>query len=286
MKKFLTAFALASLASVDIGRAQDTTWNYDFGTGTGTWTTGASTNGFLPAPETGGGTNVVRIGSGGGQFELVNPGGGSFLTGTAASATSINKLSFYNFNNPTTAFTLSFDLTLSGGASGEWYLFTGNGTSFESSTAAFTGAQSFTGLRFVFGASDAISISNRAGGSWAALTGTGIGQNTNYSISIYGNNDSLNSIVYDGNTLAPNTYDLWVDGTKVGAGLSKAQLTNDGTIDSFMFYGQSSTGNVATVQLDNISYSNYAVPEPSAYALLALSGLALAGYAARRRRRL
>ena len=285
MKKFLVLFAVSSLIPASLGYSQNTTWSYDFGTNTGTWTTGASTNGFLPAPEAGGGTNVVRIGTGSGQFQLVNPGGGSYLTATAATNASINKLSFYNFNNPTTAFTLSFDLTLSGGASGEWYLFAGNGVSFESSTASFTGAQSFVGLRFVYGASDAISVSNRAAGSWVALSGTGIGQNTNYSISIYGNNDSLNSIVYGTNTLAPNTFDLWVSDTKVGAGLAKAQLTNDASIDSFMFYGQSSAANAATVQLDNISYSNYAVPEPSTYAMLALAGAGFAGYVIRRRRR-
>ena len=46
---------------------------------------------------------------------------------------------------------------------------------------------------------------------------------------------------------------------------------------------QNLSGNDAQMAIDDLSFS--AVPEPGTYALLALSGLALAGYAARRRRR-
>lgn len=46
---------------------------------------------------------------------------------------------------------------------------------------------------------------------------------------------------------------------------------------------QNLAGTDAQMALDDLSFT--AVPEPSTYALLALSGLALAGYAARRRRR-
>jgi len=283
MKKALTLFGLAIALIVSAAQAQ-TNWTYDFGTNTGSFTTGASTNSFLPAPQTGGGTNVVRIGSAGGSFQLVNPGGGSYLVGTAPTSTSVNKFSIYNFSAPTTAFSLSFDMTLSGGSSGVWSLFAGDGASFESSTAAFTGAQTFTGLRFAFAAGGALNISNRAGGNWVALAGTGISQSNNYSISIYGNNSASN-IVYDGNTLASGTYDLWVGGVKTVTNIAKAQLAGSAVIDSFMFYGESSTANVATIQLDNIAYANYAVPEPSTYAMLALAAAGLGAHVVRRRRR-
>ena len=47
-------------------------WNYDLGTGTGSHTSDVSLT-FLPDPQTGGGTDArVRIGSGGGSFNLEN----------------------------------------------------------------------------------------------------------------------------------------------------------------------------------------------------------------------
>jgi hypothetical protein len=284
MKKLLTALAVASLVSANIGHSQDTTWNYDFGTGTGVLSGATNNTNNFVVPEAGGGTNIFRIGSQGGSWELVNPGGGSHLAGSAATGGSINKFTTFNYDNATTAFSLSFDMTLEGGDSGIWNVFTGNGASFDSGGTTFTSAQVFTGLRFTYTAGGGLTISNRAGGSWAALADTGISRDTAHSISIYGNN-GISSIDYDGNTLAANTWDLWVDGTKVVAGISKGALGSDVVVDSFMIYGESSTGNVATIQLDDISYSNYVVPEPSTYALLALSGLALAGYAARRRNR-
>jgi hypothetical protein len=284
MKKLLTILALASVGSTHVGLSQNTTWNYDFGTGTGSLTGAVTnTNTFVPPP-TGGGTNIFRVGTQGGGWELVNPGDGSLLVGTAATGGSINKFTTFNYDNATTAFTLAFDMTLAGGDSGIWSLFTGDGASFESAGTGFASAQTFTALRFAYTAGGGLAISNRSAATWVALNGTGIAQDSNFSISIYGNN-GLDAIVYDGNTLAANTWDLWVNGTKTVAGIAKGALPNEGVIDSFMFIGETSTANAATIQLDNISYSNFAVPEPSTYALLALSGLALAGYAVRRRRR-
>jgi hypothetical protein len=45
------------------------------------------------------------------------------------------------------------------------------------------------------------------------------------------------------------------------------------------------TDRTSTLALDNFTYANYAVPEPSSYAMLALAGAGFAGYVIRRRRR-
>jgi hypothetical protein len=281
MKKILTILALASSALINAGRAQDTTWDYSFGTNAASWTAGSSTNSFLPAPTNSGGNSFVRIGTGAGSFTT---SANDDLVGVAPTGSSINKFSIYDFANATTAFSVKFDMTLTGGSSGSWLFWAGNGATF-SNANTFSGADSFTGLRFTYGASGAIAISNRASNSWVAVTGTGISQSNAYTIEIIGNNGST-SLSYGTNTLAINTFDLWVGGTLI-TNLGKAQLANSSAIDSFMFYGESSTANVATITLEDLSYANHAVtiPEPSTYALLALSGLALAGYAARRRRR-
>ena len=51
----------------------------------------------------------------------------------------------------------------------------------------------------------------------------------------------------------------------------------------FRFVAEQTSASAGTGRIDNVSITG--VPEPSTYALLALSGLALAGYAVRRRRR-
>lgn len=289
MKKILAALSCVAAISSPLASAQPQQWSYDFGTATNSWTNGASTN-FVPVPSSGGGTARVRVGAGGGAFILTNNadfGAGSSLLGSASSTTSVNKFSIYDWSNPTVAFSLSLDLRLTGGSTGSWFLFAGNGANF-TNDAAFTGSETFLGWRMSFGTDGAITNSNRQAGDWVTVNGTGISQSNNYRISIFGNNDA-SSATYSfedtSYTLAGGTWDLWVGGTRVSTNLAKAQLTNGAIVDSFMFYGQSSTGNVASISLDNMTYANYAVPEPSTYALLALSGISLAGYIFRRRRR-
>lgn len=267
MKKTLRLFVALSLMTTVVSHGQDTTWTYDFGTNSGS-ISGATTNTtLLPTTQEGGGSQYLRIGSGGGSFTLTNTGSGSQLVGVAPTSTSVNKFSIYNFSNPTDMFSVSFDVSFSGGSAGNWSFFAGNGTTFDSAGSNFNSADTFSGLRFQYGSSGSISVSNNNSGTWQAVSGTGIAQNSTYNISIFGNN-SLASVSYlnsGTNALAANTYDLWVDGTKVASALSKSSLADLSLIDSFMFVGASSTGNVATLTLDNIAYANFLeAPEPPA----------------------
>ncbi len=291
MKKLLTILGIVVVSLA--GAQAQTIWNYDFGTGTGVYNTasGNSTT-FLPAPSTNGGTSRVRVGSTGGSFNLENPGSslgtGSELRIVAPTSSSVNKFSIYDYTTAATAFSLSFDLRLSGGSSGTFYLMTGDGASF-SDNSAFTGSQVFTGIRWTYGASSAITTNVRNAGNWVTtgLTGTPFAQDTNYSVQIRGNNgaSSINYTQSGNNTLAANTWDLWVGGTKIGSNLAKAQLAGAANIDSFMFYGETSTGNVANLTVDNISYANYAVPEAKTWALIGI-GSAFMMWNLRRKRRI
>jgi hypothetical protein len=285
MTKILPAVAAGIAAGfISVTGAEAQLYNYDFGTGTGSYSTpsGSSTT-FLPQPPTGGGNEYVRIGSTGGSWSLVNPGipalgSGSELVGVAPTSASINKFAVADFTTATSQFSMSFSMQLSGGSSGTWYMFAGNGTSFNTVGAGFTGSESYMGLRWQFGTSGAITTNNRNAGAWntTGLTGTPFAQSTVYEIEIYGNNTSgtLNYTRGTSQSTAANTYDLWVNGVLVGNDLAKAQLATGGTIDSFMFYGESSTGNVATITLDNFAYgtSISSIPEPGSAALL-LGGL-------------
>jgi ribosomal protein S8E len=62
---------------------------------------------------------------------------------------------------------------------------------------------------------------------------------------------------------------LWVNGALVGDDLSKALLSGTTNINAFRFYGENSTGNVATIAIDNIRWWNQAVaPSMSIYSTI------------------
>ncbi len=258
---------------------QGQTYVYDFGADTGTHTSGVSET-LLPAPDTGGGTARVRVGAGGGQFALENPGSASLGSGselviTAPTGTSVNKFSIYDYDDATPAFQLSFSLEASGN-SGDWILTVGDGASY-SDNNPFNSNQTFFGLRLV--GSDQ-SIDYRLGGNWVDLpTVTNYTSGAVYAIELFGNN-SETAITYErGGTysLAAGTTDLWIGGTRVETGLGKSNLAAGSAIDSFLFQGASSPENAGVLRLDNLTYGPLAVPEPSAAVLAALAAGLLGG---------
>jgi len=285
MRRLAGILAIATIA----GAARADVYTYDFGTGASNYTTasGVSTV-FLPQPAPGNGEDRVRVGTAGGGFYMENPGDGAVGSGselkiTAPTTTSANKFSIYDYT-AAKSFSVAMSLKMTGGSSGSFYLFAGDGTQYSDNTT-FTGAQVFTGLEWVYGASDAVTTRYRNGTGWTAMSGTPFAQNNVYNIEIYGNNTTAAIDYIKGGTqsLAANTWDLWINGILIGDGLNKAALANDVNIDSFMIYGVSSVGNVASIVVDDISYANgiTVIPEPGSAGLLVLAGL---GFAFRRLR--
>jgi hypothetical protein len=263
--------------SVTLGSTPGSThaqpWSYDFGTSTGSFSSGSSTA-FLPSTPGNGGTPRVRIGTAGGSFNLENQiipfGTGVYLRGVAATTTSVNKVSVFDYT-PGKAFTLRFRLRLGAAdgspsaTSGTWYLFVGDSASF-SDNSTFTGKHVFAGLQWQFGAAGALTTQVRSGNAWSTtgLTGSPFVQGTTCLVEIYGNN-SLSSIPYShggSQTIGANTLDLWIDGLLAGDDLPKGGLGADADIDSWMFYGVSSTGNAANIFLDDITYLNSIADSP------------------------
>ncbi len=263
MKTIIVLFVFVYLIS-HRGYAQP--WQYDFGSSTGSFTTASSSSTtFLPQPPSG--EDFVRVGTSGGGLYLDNPGIADFgseseLRGTASSTTSVNKFSIYDYGGSTT-FTIKFSVRFGGGSDGSWSFFQGDGANF-SNGSNFYNSQTFTGLRWNFGSTDAISTQYNNGGTWTTLPGVMVSQNVNYTVEIYGNNGS-STMAYNYNgaqSVAQNTFDLWVDGVLVGDDLSKSQLSDGNTIDSYMFIGQSSTGNAAIIYIDDITYTNIVSDQP------------------------
>lgn len=197
---------------------------------------------------------------------MANPGNASIgtateLQGVAPTGTSVNKFSIYDYTEPLPSnlqtFHTRFNLYLTGGASGTWSFWQGDGAMY-SDNNAFSGAQVFTGIRWVFGASGAITTNIRVGAAWVTtgLPATPFAQDTLYYVEIYGNNSASSANYSRGGSsysVASNQWDLWINGTR-SPGLGKAQLADAANVDSFLFYGESSTANVATIILDDFLY--------------------------------
>ncbi len=219
-----------------------------------------------PATTANSGFGGVRVGSGGGGFTLANPGVttalGSELRGVSSSSGSINSVGVTSaeFGTAADVFSVQFIMNLSGGSSGTWYFFAGNGASFGSAqSSGFTSAQVFTGVRFTFGAANAITTANRAAGNWVSFPASPFVQNTNYRVTIVGNNSAATVNYGTGQSVAPNTYDLWVNAMLVQNDVPKGELPAATTVNAFRFYGENSTGNVATIALDNVAWWNQAI---------------------------
>jgi hypothetical protein len=240
-----------------------------FGTGTGAHTSGASTT-FIPNPSTG--TSYVRIGSTGGSINRVtasNPLGttDTYIRAAAPTTGSVNKVSPIVGNTAgkvvyARAKMLFGDASAGTTAtSGLWSMFIGAGSMY-SDANTFTGTQVFSGLRFTFGASGAVTMENRANTAWntTGLSTSALTQGIYYDFEIIGNNQSSGTVNYTYNgtsqSVAINTLDLYINGVRIGNDIAKAAMANNGDITSITIYGESSTSNVANVFIDDVTLQN------------------------------
>lgn len=275
-KNFLqTLLLLAFLGLGQVGFGQ--VWNYDFGTGTGTFNSTTASTTFLPTPPTGGGTSRVRLGTNPGSILLVNPGVAlgsnsemQFTSNTGSTSTS--KMSIYDYTASKIGYA-KFKIAFNGGTNGVYYFTMGDGATF-SDNNAIANAQVFAGIQFSLGASSAITynvLNNTTYGT------TGISNSTTlftqsisneYLIEVYINNNTTSTTYQKGgsNSLANATWDLWVNGVKVGNNLAKGALGTNANIDSFAFNHQSSVTSPGTLYIDDIEYSN-TLPTTPTYAL-------------------
>jgi len=184
---------------------------------------------------------------------------------SAPTAGSLNKFAIYNYTAGK-VFTLKFKLRLGAAdgsippaSNGAWSLFVGDGNSYITDNG-FSGGESFLGMQLIFGNGGAITVGIRVGSFWIALGTTSevFQQGTNFIVEIYGNNSSTlqNYTNHGSQTVAANKWDLWVNGVLQGDELPKAALPGNTNIDSWMIYGESSTGNTANIFLDDIDYTN------------------------------
>jgi hypothetical protein len=244
---------------------------YDFGTGTGTFST-ASTGSDVFLPTAPSGTARVYIGGAGGQFSLVNPGvvgTGSELQGTAATLNAdnnINKFSIYNINSPSALFSLRFSFRLDGGENGsEWLLLIGKNGGYFQNGVVFVNSVYFCAVKFQFSSTSAInSYVNLNGTSWD-LVSWGINKGENHVFEVFANNTNSTTANYTYGTsqnVGPYSYDIWLDGTLVNNDESRTGLAVDLILDSFAFVGRLSSGNAAMIYLDDIYYSNALEPGP------------------------
>jgi len=261
MKKQILLICL-TLGAGCLGMGQP--WSYDFGTTSGSFSTASGTStSFLPAPPSG--TTYVRIGTGGGNINLENPGlpaigSGSELRMVAPTGTSNNKTSLINYTAGKSFYykcsVLMGDASGAPANSGSFYLFIGDGNTF-SNANAFSGTETFSGIKWVFSGAGGITTSFRNGNAWSNLGTAPFSQENRFVLEILGNNTtSAIDYTYNGAvcSIASNKQDIYVNGLLIGDDLAKAQILNDANIDSWMFYGENSAGNVADIFLDDIVY--------------------------------
>ena len=219
-------------------------WTYNFGTGTGSFTSSTASTVFLPTPSSG--TARVRVGTNPGSISLVNPGvsnlgSGSELQITSnTGSTSTTKFSIHDYTAGKSGY-VTFKISFRGGTNGQYNFSLGDGANFSDNNAIGT-AQIFAGIRWSLGSSNSITYNVLNGSSYGT---TGISNSSTfftqdtavvYTVEIYANNTTASIDYVRSSTtysLASDAWDLWVDGTRVGAGLASGGLANDVNMDSW-----------------------------------------------------
>lgn len=217
----------------------------------------------------------VRIGSGGGVIDALSPG--SFGTGPSAIVTqssssgSLNGIGVANTLPASDVYELSLDFRLTSLA-GDVVIGVGSGSSFISAST-FSTSQGLFWLQ-----SDSGNFERRTSSGWSNIGGgTSLLADTNYTLRVIANGSGI-PLSYSGGAVAAGTMDVFLDGVLLDDDVT---VTTPGLqADGFRIY-QINQGNF---EADTITLTDtVTVPEPSTLALAGF-GIAVAGWAARRRR--
>lgn len=249
-------------------------WTYDFGSANASFTSSTAGSGSLPTPTSG--TARMRVGTNPGSINLVNPGLAALGTNSELQITSntgsssTTKFSIHDYTSGNRGY-VKFKIAFNGGTNGVYNFSLGNGNTF-SDNNAMANSQIFAGMRWSLNASNAIAFSVLNGGSYVT---TGISNpstlfvqstSTVYTVEVYANNSNSSTSYIRGTSfsLAANTWDIWVDGVRVGNNLAKGgTLANNAAFGSFAFNHQVSATAPGTLYLDDLEYFN-ALPSNSA----------------------
>jgi hypothetical protein len=232
-----------------------------------TFTSSTASTSFLPTPSSG--TARVRVGTNPGSFVLANAG----LSGLGTSSelqftsntgsTSTTKFSIHDYTAAKTGY-VKFYVAFASGTNGVYKFSLGDGANY-SDNNAIANAQIFAGIQWTLGASNAITynvLNNTTFGTTGISSPTTLfSQSTSniYAVEVYANNTTVaENYMRNGTTysLTNATWDLWVDGTRVGTGLAKGALGTNVNFDSYAFNHQSSVTTPGTVYLDDLEYAN------------------------------
>jgi len=249
-------------------------WTYNFGTGTGTHPTNSNSTSFFTGTPSGGGTYRVRTGSGGGTIVLANPGTAlgtdTELQLQSTTGTSTNKFAVYDWGSPSSVGYLKAKIRTTSTGAGNLNISYGINT-IGSDNNGYTGHynNSVASLRVVYSAGSLSVVSRRTSGADNNITSSGIVKDGNNDIEIYVNNaSSSTSYTRSGsNSLNAQSWDLWIDGTKLSpsGGWARAGTLSSGVnMTGFGFFAESSAGNAAFFYIDDLEYSN-ALPTTPTY---------------------
>lgn len=243
----------------------------------------------LPAPYSGQ-TARISVGSNSsGGYALVTSGsnfpgggGGARLSMTASNAGQVNKFSVYNIGNGSTTrpatnqFSLSFNVKFVSGSAGTYQLVLGNGTTIPTGGSNVSDTNRVMSvLRWALKASPTkYTFSYREGVTQDSETATSTTVSSanfltggEYNIQVFCNNSAdTKSYTKFGTSydVAPYKYHVWVgiDRLLIGtvADFNSGGLAPGTPINFFGFFGNSnSSGDPATIILDDIRYANYLV---------------------------
>ncbi len=253
-------------------------WNYDFGTGTGSYTTASGVNTtFFTGTPVGGGTYRLRCASTGNVgtgFILANPGTAlgtaSEVQINASVGASTQKFTVFGWSSPSNTAYAKFNFRNTSSGNGALAFHLGNGATvpFQDGTGYTSYNASLAVLLVNYSGGAITTVQRRTSGAFTTITGSGITKDANNLIEVYGNNNST-STTYNrsgSNTLNAQSWDLWVDGTKIspsGGWAVAGTLAANTTLGGFGFFGESSATNAAFMYIDDLEYSN-AVPPVAA----------------------